>query len=84
MNHTGMERMIKALYFDQAEFYYSESKEEPQRIEDMHAVHAANAAQKLLRDADVWAKEAGVRDAYPQLWMTTTKLFQALTWRAGI
>jgi hypothetical protein len=97
MNRSVFQAAIRSIYFDQTEFYFSESKAERStkltpvdavvKIEDMHPKHAANAAQKLLREAHIWANEAGMHtshDSYPQLWMTTTKLFQALTWRAGI
>lgn len=76
--------IIQSVYFDQTEHYFSESKEEVQRISEMHPNHAANAAAKLLRDAAFWAQEAGVTTRHPELWMTTTKLFGALVWRAGI
>jgi hypothetical protein len=80
-----MERtIIRDVYFEQSEFYFSGSKLKVQPIERMAPQYAANAAAKLLREADFWAREASVDTPHPQLWMTTTKLFQALTWRAGI
>lgn len=84
MNKRAIETMIQAVYFGQTEFYYSESTECAVAIEQMHPYHAANAAQKLLRDAAHWAQEAGVTTNHPMLWMTTTKLFNALVWRAGV
>jgi hypothetical protein len=84
MSTLPIHATVRDLYLGQSERYFSESKEEVQEIQDMHPRHAANAANKLLRDASMWAREAGVVTQHPMLWMTTTKLFQALTWRAGI
>lgn len=84
MNERASKTIIQAVYFGQTEFYYSEFKEKAWPIDHMAPQYAANAAQKLLRDAAYWAQEAGVTTDHPMLWMTTTKLFNALVWRAGI
>lgn len=63
--------------------YFSESKEEMKCIHEMHPRHAANAARRLLRECDFWAKEAGVNSDYPELWITGTPLFIALSVQAG-
>ena len=80
----ALENLVRKVYFEQTEHYLSESKPELVKIDRMAPYHAANAAQKLLRDAAFWAQEAGVTTNHPMLWMTTTKLFGALVWRAGI
>lgn len=80
----ALENLVRKVYFEQTEHYLSETKEELVKIDRMVPRHAANAAAKLLREADFWAEEAGVTTEHPQLWMTTTKLFSALVWRAGI
>jgi hypothetical protein len=43
--------------------------------------HCANAAEKLLREANFWASDCAINTARPELWITTTKLFQALAKR---
>ncbi len=73
-------RMIKA-YFAQDVQYYSESKGTFQAIDQMHPRHAMNAALRMAREADFWAKEAGISIAAPELWLTTTPLYRALAGR---
>lgn len=75
--------MIKG-YFSQRIQYFSERRGEFQVISQIHPKHAANAAEKLLREAEFWANESGVPMYYsPTLWMSTTPLFRALVTRAG-
>lgn len=83
------QRMIRA-YLDQGAQYYSASQEAFQVIHEMHPRHAANAARRLLLDADVWAKDAGMDQEphtryieQPQLWMSRTPLYSALALQAG-
>ena len=74
--------MIKA-YFQQNTQYYSQSKDVMVDIATMVPEHAANAAEKFLRDAEHWALLASTGTDRPILWVTTTPLFQALVTRAG-
>ena len=74
--------MIRA-YFRQGTLYYSESKKALVLIEDMHPVHAANTAERLTMDADVWVKEAGETFTRPEVWMWDQPMFQALVSRAN-
>jgi hypothetical protein len=77
------ENLIK-VYFSQREYYMSQSKDEPVPVSDMHARHADNAADKLLRDAEFWAGEVGGRHMRnPRVWMARQPLFQALSDRAA-
>jgi len=76
--------VLRHVYFGQADFYLSQSKETTQKIDTMPPRYAANAARRMLRDAPQYAADAGVDTEFPELWITTTVLFQALTWRAGI
>lgn len=76
------EKMVK-FYFGQTEQYLSDSKDELVMISKMHPVHAANAANRLLADAEVWAIDAGrgrVRSSAQ--WMLGTPLWNALHRRA--
>lgn len=75
--------MIKG-YFQQTVQYFSECRGEFRLISELHPKHAGNAAEKLLREADFWSKEADVQIDRPALWMTTTPIFRALVTRAGI
>ena len=75
--------MIRA-YFAQKTLYYSASKGEMLFVYSMNPRYAENAAAKLLREADLWAKDAGVDVRHPALWMTTMPLFGALVERAGL
>jgi hypothetical protein len=76
-----MQNMVKA-YFRQTGMYYSESKQAMLSIKDMNPVHAANAVNRLMLDADVWMKEAGeTGQAVP--WMVRQPLFRALVNRAA-
>ena len=77
-----MKNLIRA-YFGQGVQYYSETTKTFRIIEDMHPMHAANAADKLLREAAFWAREAGVNTRRPTFWMACRPLFRALTARAG-
>jgi hypothetical protein len=76
------ESMIRA-YLMQSTQYYSESGEKMLLIYSMNPRHAANAAEKLLRDAEHWVKEAGVNVRNPRLWVTRTALFGALAAQGG-
>lgn len=75
--------MIKS-YFRQRIQYFSQCRGEFQVISDLHPKHAANAAEKLLREADVWAKESAVDTEHPILWMSAQPLYRALVLRAGV
>lgn len=76
-----MPELIKA-YFSQDVQYFSESRETLRLIATMNPKYAANAADKLLRQASFWADEAGVITPHPALWVATSPLFRALTERA--
>lgn len=73
-------RMIKA-YFEQDAQYFSESKGEFKIIDQMHPRHAMNAAMRFVREADFYAKEAGMDSVPAELWVTTTPLYRALAMR---
>lgn len=77
-----MEGMMMA-YFNQGREYFSESGRVMRPVSAMHPTHAANAADRLLRDASFWADEAGMVTRYPRLWMTTRPLFRALLAQSG-
>lgn len=77
-----MEKLIRA-YFAQNVQYFSASGQRMRTIVRMPPEYAANAAEKLLREAVLWAHEAGVDTRRPALWMARTPLFQALITRAG-
>jgi hypothetical protein len=83
MNQGPVQKLIKA-YFQQDAQYYSESKNALVAIAVMHPAHAANAAERLLSDAEWWAKEAGVNVRHARLWMIGTPLHRALTEQCGI
>ena len=72
------------LFLGNEQHYYSASKDELMLIADMHRTHAANAAERLLADAETWMLDAGVYAARPKLWMTTQPVFVALVKRAGL
>lgn len=83
------QRFVKA-YLEQGAQYYSASKETFQAIHEMHPRHAANAARRMLLDADVWARDAGMDQdphsryiEHPHLWLTRTSLYVALVTQAG-
>lgn len=76
-----MPKLIRA-YFMQSTQYFSMSGQRMRTIVSMPPEYAANAAEKLLREASFWAYEAGVDARRPALWMSRTPLFQALTARA--
>ena len=73
--------MIKT-YIQQNAQYYSQSKNIIVDIATMVPEHAANAAEKMLREAEYWTLLADTKTARPILWVTTTPLFQALVARA--
>lgn len=77
-----MSELIRA-YFTQSVQYFSQSAERMRTIVSMPPEYAANAADKLLREAAFWAGEAGVDTRHPALWMSRTPLLRALTDRAG-
>lgn len=66
-----------AGHFNQGTHYYSESKGATIPIAEMAPKHAANAAERLLRDAEHWASEAGVTER-PFTWAAETPLVRAL------
>jgi hypothetical protein len=70
-------------YLQQGGIYHSDSHGKWVDVAKMHPTHARNAALKLIREAEVWAEEAGVSTASPVLWMTVQPLFVALVDRAG-
>lgn len=74
---------LLVLYFDQKRHYHSSQRNEVLVIAAMAPKHCANAAAKLLREADMWAQDCAVDTAYPTLWMATTPLFQALAKRGA-
>lgn len=82
------QRLVKA-YFSQGVHYFSDSKDELLPIQGMNPRHAANAARRLLLDADVWAKSAGMDQRPAQvaehapLWLSRTPLYIALVTQAG-
>lgn len=75
--------MLVSAYFRQGRMYYSSKLETLIPIETMNPQHAANAAEKLLRDSRVWAEDACPGVKRPQLWMIATPLHQALVARAA-
>lgn len=72
-------------YLSQGIEYYSERQGEMVKIIEMHPAHAANAAEKMLRDAESWVDSAGLsgKVRYPRLWMTRTAVFHNLAAQAG-
>ena len=77
-----MEKLIRA-YFTQRAQYFSASGGRMRTIISMPPEYAANAAEKLLREAAFWADEAGEYALRPVLWMARTPLFQALVTQAN-
>jgi predicted metal-dependent HD superfamily phosphohydrolase len=75
---------LLALYFDQKRHYHSSRRNEVLTIAAMAPRHCANAAEKLLREAEMWVQDCGINTAYPTLWMATTPLFQALAKRGAV
>lgn len=77
-------KMIRA-YLEQRTMYYSESKDAMIPISTMPATHAANAAEKLIREAGFWAHEAMVQSAMkrPAVWMASRPVVQALVVKAA-
>lgn len=77
-------RHVKA-YFGQEIQYLSESANKGEGallpIATMVPKHAANAARRLMRESDFWAKEAGWTGADADLWIATRPLVQALARR---
>jgi hypothetical protein len=77
-------KMIKG-YLEQTEQYFSESKDEFLQVKEMHPRHAANAAVRYVKDAAIWADEAGAQDVKsPGHWMIQRPLFVALVLRANL
>jgi hypothetical protein len=77
------QHLLIRAYFRQADLYHSDSKQDMLPIKGMAAPHAANAAERLVRDADFWAKEAGVDTRHPVLWMSQQPLWRALLDSSG-
>jgi len=67
-----------AAYLDQTTLYYSASKDSMIPIAGMDARHAANAAEKMIRDAQVWADDAGYQGLTPGVWVAGSPVVQAL------
>jgi predicted metal-dependent HD superfamily phosphohydrolase len=80
---TWSSSKLLALYFGQKRHYHSSQRNEVLVIAAMAPRHCANAAEKLLREAEMWAQDCAVDTAYPTLWMATTPLFQALAKRGA-
>jgi predicted nuclease with RNAse H fold len=79
------QKMIRA-YLRQVQVYHSDSKGEMVPVAEMHPRHAANAAQKMLMQADEWVRDAGAgqhAQRFSDLWLIGQPLFQALVERAG-
>jgi hypothetical protein len=81
----GTPAYTKAMlgYFGQSRFYFSESKLAPLTIAAMAPRHCANAAERMIREAERIVSDLGIDTAYPVLWVTTTTLFQALAKRGA-
>ncbi len=83
------EQLLRLTYFSQSEHYVSDSKGSLIPIRVMERNHAANAARRLLADADTYAADSGqYTDAYGKVksaavWMIRQPLWQALVARAG-
>jgi hypothetical protein len=78
------ENLIKG-YLEQTEQYFSESKDAFLQVKEMHPRHAANAAVRYVKDAAIWADEAGVQNVtQPGRWMIQQPLFVALVMRANL
>jgi acetoin utilization deacetylase AcuC-like enzyme len=74
-----------AGYFNQGTHYNSASKGAMIPIAEMPPTHAANAAEKLLTEAEHWANEAGQlteRPRRPYTWAASTPLVRALWTRS--
>lgn len=74
---------VLRIYFEQSRVYHSSHRNDVLTIAAMAPQHCANAAERLLREAEMWAQDCDVQTNYPQLWMTTTALFQALAKRGA-
>jgi hypothetical protein len=74
---SAQTRALVAGHFAQGTHYYSESKGAMIPIAEMAPKHAANAAERLLRDAEHWASEAGTPER-PFTWAAGTPLVRAL------
>ena len=74
---TITNNLIKA-YFDQEIQYFSESDNAMIKIKDMHPTYAANAARRLLLDAQIWQNDALGEMKSSSRWMLNTKLYRAL------
>jgi Tfp pilus assembly protein PilX len=83
MTQTGSTQTasLVAGYFNQGTHYYSESEGAMISIAEMAPKHAANAAERLLRDAEHWASEAGTPER-PFTWAASTPLVRALWTRS--
>lgn len=77
-----MTQQLISAYLDQSELYYSGSIDAMIPIAKMEPRHAANAAEKMLRDAARWATDSGhPLDKRPFSWVTSLPLYQALAVR---
>lgn len=74
---SAQTRALVAGHFAQGTHYYSEGKGAMIPIAEMAPKHAANAAERLLRDAEHWASEAGVAER-PFTWAASAPLVRAL------
>jgi acetylornithine deacetylase/succinyl-diaminopimelate desuccinylase-like protein len=83
MTQTGSTQTagLVAGYFNQGTHYYSESEGAMIPIAEMAPKHAANAAEKLLGEAEHWASEAGATER-PFTWAASAPLVRALWTRS--
>lgn len=70
-----------AGHFAQGTHYYSESKGAMIPIAEMAPKHAANAAERLMREAEHWCAEAGATER-PFTWAASATLVRALWTRS--
>lgn len=72
------DKMIQA-YLGQSIMYYSASKDALIPIAGMAPSHAANAADRMIRDAVTWRTQAGLQRARGAAgWMAIQPVVQAL------
>jgi hypothetical protein len=83
MTQTGTTKTaaLVAGYFDQGTHYFSASKGAMIPIAEMAPKHAANAAEKLLAEAEHWATEAAT-PGRPYTWAASAPLVRALWTRS--
>lgn len=69
-------------YFAQGHVYGSFGSERVLDIKRMPPQHARNAAQKLIRECELWMRAAGEDEPDALMWMISTPLHRALMDRA--